>query len=78
MSGYTVFIKPKCSFSSKAKSILTKKGKKFTTVTCKDRDDMVEKMKKYKFRVPNALTFPRVFFNKKIIGGFDELQKKLK
>ncbi|ABU44083.1 hypothetical protein AR158_C538L [Paramecium bursaria Chlorella virus AR158] len=75
---FKLFVRPGCSYSIRAKRELTKHGKKYITVSCKDVDDLKIQLKKHKLRIPKILTFPRVYDESHLIGGYDDLVKKLK
>jgi glutaredoxin 3 len=79
MFEFKVFVRPRCPYSTKAKRELTKSGKKYTSVSCKDVDDLKAKLKEHKLRIPKVLTFPRIFKSDgKLIGGCDDLVKYLR
>ncbi|ABT13977.1 hypothetical protein MT325_M423R [Paramecium bursaria chlorella virus MT325] len=71
-----VFQKRGCPHCARARKCLRKNKISFTTVTCKDVDDLKVKIKEHKLRMPQVLTFPRVFDGNKLVGGADDLEKK--
>ena len=75
---FKLFVRPGCSYSTKAKRELTKHGKKYTAVPCKDVDDLKAKLREHKLRIPSVLTFPRVYSGSRLIGGCDDLVKNLR
>ncbi|AGE54632.1 glutaredoxin [Paramecium bursaria Chlorella virus KS1B] len=75
---FKLFVRPGCPYSTKAKRELTKHGKKYISVSCKDVDDLKSKLKEHKLRIPKVLTFPRVYNGSRLIGGCDDLVKHLR
>ncbi|AGE56305.1 glutaredoxin [Paramecium bursaria Chlorella virus NE-JV-1] len=73
----TVFEKLGCPYCAKARKCLRSNGVKFESVRCKDQDELVGKIKERKLRVPKILTFPRVFTGNRLIGGADDLARKI-
>jgi glutaredoxin len=71
-----VFQKRGCPHCARARKCLRKNKVSFTTVDCKDADDMKIKIKENTLRMPRVLTFPRVFDGKKLVGGADDVEKK--
>lgn len=71
-----IFQKRGCPHCARARKCLRKNKISFTTVTCKDVDDLKAKIKEHKLRMPRVLTFPRVFDGNKLVGGADDLEKK--
>ncbi|AGE51863.1 glutaredoxin [Paramecium bursaria Chlorella virus CVM-1] len=71
-----VFQKRGCPHCARARKCLRKNKISFTTVTCKDVDDLKAKIKEHKLRMPRVLTFPRVFDGNKLVGGADDLEKR--
>jgi glutaredoxin len=72
----TIFEKPGCPHCKRARACLRKKHIAFSTIRCKDVDELKEKIRAESLRVPTTLTFPRVFDGKKLIGGADQVEKK--
>jgi glutaredoxin 3 len=72
----TIFEKPGCPHCKRARDCLRKNKIAFTSVRCKDVDELKEKIKEKGLRVPTVLTFPRIFDGKKLIGGADQAEKK--
>jgi glutaredoxin len=72
----TIFEKVGCPHCKRARAFLRKHKVAFTTVRCKDTDELKEKIKGKGLRVPQTLTFPRVFDGKKLVGGADQVEKK--
>jgi glutaredoxin-related protein len=70
---YIVFVRKKCKYSRNAVELL--KNKKKEIVTCTDVDDMIRKIKDRGLTTPRKKTFPRVYNDKKLVGGFTELKK---
>jgi glutaredoxin 3 len=48
----------------------------FTSVKCKDAEELKAKLKEHKLRIPKVLTFPRVYDGKKLLGGADDMEKR--
>ena len=71
-----VFQKRGCPHCARARKCLRKNKISFTTVTCKDVDDLKAKIKEHNLRMPRVLTFPRVFDGNKLVGGADDLEKR--
>ena len=71
-----VFQKRGCPHCARGRKCLRKNKISFTTVTCKDVDDLKAKIKEHNLRMPRVLTFPRVFDGNKLVGGADDLEKK--
>ena len=71
-----VFQKRGCPHCARARKCLRKNKGSFTTVDCKDADDLKIKIKEHNLRLPRVLTFPRVFDGKKLVGGGDDVEKK--
>ena len=74
---FTLFVKPGCKYSVKAKRDLRNRGKAFTSVSCKDVEDLKKKLRARGLRIPSTLTFPRVYEGIRLIGGSDDLVKYL-
>ena len=74
---FMLFVKPGCKYSVKAKRDLRNRGKSFTSVTCKDVDELKTKLRARGLRIPSTLTFPRVYEGTRLIGGSDDLVKYL-
>jgi glutaredoxin 3 len=70
-----VFQKRGCPFCARARKCLRMNKVPFSTVDCKDADDLKAKIKDHKLRLSRVLTFPRVFDGNKLIGGSDDVQK---
>jgi glutaredoxin len=73
---YLVFAKRGCKYSINGKNLLKSRGKKYKSILCKDKDDLIAKLKKHKLK-STVLTFPRIYEDGKLIGGYDELVKHL-
>lgn len=73
---FIIYAKPGCPYCKKALAMLRKE--KFTQVKCKDRDALIDAIKSAGKRVPKILTFPRIYKDKKLIGGSDELEKYMR
>ena len=71
-----VFQKRGCPHCTRARNCLRKNKISFTTVDCKDADDLKIKIKEHNLRLPRVLTFPRVFDGNKLVGGSDDVEKK--
>jgi glutaredoxin len=75
--GYTIYTKNNCSFCVKAKKLLDDKNIKYSLIECddllKDRDKFFKLISKY----TNQKTFPIIFYDGKIIGGYTDLRKYL-
>jgi len=65
-----IYTKFGCSYCSRAKQLLDKKGAEYTgidvTMDRAKRAEMVE-------RAPGARTVPQIFINGQAIGGFDDM-----
>ena len=72
-----IFEKSGCPYCARARKHLRSKKIPFTTVKCKDVEELKEKIKAKKLRVPTTLTFPRVYKNNRLIGGSDDVVKKM-
>lgn len=78
MSGdILMFEKPGCPYCARARRHLRNKKIAFRSVRCRDVDDLKEKIRSKHLRVPRTLTFPRVFKNGRLVGGSDDVLKKL-
>ncbi len=68
-----VWIKYNCPFCDQAKALLNQKGIQFEERKIGDgwtKEDLLE-------AVPTARTVPQIFLNEELIGGFDDLKRKL-
>ena len=70
MKHVTIYTTPTCPYCIKAKELLDSLSVKYTTIDVsedtKKRDELVEK---YDWQ-----TVPAIFFDKELIGGYDDLQ----
>ena len=69
-----VWSKDACPFCEQAKVLLKSKNIEFEERNVSQnwtREQLLE-------AVPNARTVPQIFLNNELVGGFNELQKKLK
>lgn len=64
-----------CPYCERAKSLLAQQGVAFDVVLVQ-RDD--EKMRQFLADKSGMRTFPQIFFNDKLIGGFQELNELYK
>ncbi len=68
-----VWSKYNCPYCEQAKKLLSAKGIEFEERKIGDgytKEDLLE-------AVPNARTVPQIFLNEELIGGFDDLKRKL-
>ena len=80
--GYGVVHKPKvvvwsknnCTYCNQAKLLLKQKGYEYEE---RNVEESIWTRAQFFDAVPNARTFPQVFFDKKLIGGFTELKAHL-
>jgi glutaredoxin 3 len=69
-----VWSRTECSFCDQVKNLLEMKGIEFEERKIGDgwtRDDLLE-------MVPNARTVPQIFLDGEYVGGFEQLQERLK
>lgn len=66
--GFMVITKPGCPFCDKAKALLSQKGLDYSE-DVRDTPEAIETFKAKGYR-----TFPQVFEDARLIGGFDDLQ----
>jgi glutaredoxin 3 len=71
-----VFEKPGCPHCGRARKCLRKNKVSFTSVKCKDAEELEAKIKEHGLRKPRTLTFPRVYDGKKLVGGADDVEKR--
>lgn len=71
--GYTIYTKNHCFYCTKAKKLLDDHEYKYKLIECddllKDKDKFFKFMSKY----TNQKTFPIIFLNGEIIGGYTYL-----
>lgn len=79
---YTVYSKPNCTFCDQSKALLESKGISFEVVNLDvgqpkadgqqyiSRDDLLSK-------IPGARTMPQIMEDGVLIGGYQELRKRL-
>jgi glutaredoxin 3 len=68
-----VWSKYHCPYCDQAKALLTQKGIQFEERKIGDgytREDLLE-------AVPTARTVPQIFLDEELVGGFQELKKRL-
>ena len=68
-----VWSKYHCPYCDQAKALLTSKGIQFEEKKIGDgysKEELLE-------AVPNARTVPQIFLDGELVGGFNELKKKL-
>jgi len=68
-----IWSKYQCPYCDQAKALLTQKGYTIEERKIGDgytKEDLLE-------AVPSARTVPQIFINEQLIGGFNELKKKL-
>ncbi len=70
MKHVTIYTTPTCPYCIKAKELLDSLSVKYTTIDVSEdtekRDELVEKHDWH--------TVPAIFFDKELIGGYDDLQ----
>jgi glutaredoxin len=71
-----VFEKPGCRHCARARACLRKNGLLFTSIKCKDIEELKLKLNKNTLRIPQTLTFPRIYDGKKLLGGADDIEKR--
>ena len=71
-----VFERPGCRHCARGRKCLRKNKIPFTSVKCKDTEELKTKLKEHKLRIPKVLTFPRVYDGKKLLGGADDIEKR--
>lgn len=68
-----IWSKYNCTFCDQAKQLLEQKGIEYEERKIGDgytKEDLLE-------AVPNARTVPQIFLNEELVGGFQELKKRL-
>ena len=73
MKTAVVWSKYHCPYCDQAKALLTSKGIQFEEKKIGDgytKEELLE-------AVPNARTVPQIFLDGELVGGFNELKKKL-
>lgn len=65
-----IYTKKPCPYCENAKTLLKNKGISFKEVFMQDPDEMIALKKK-----TGWMTFPQIFINDELIGGFDDLSK---
>lgn len=73
MKKAVVWSKYHCPYCDQAKALLTSKGIQFEEKKIGDgytKEELLE-------AVPNARTVPQIFLDGELVGGFNELKKKL-
>lgn len=74
---YTLIVRPECIFSERAKDLLTKLQVPFTLKVIQPENKELE-FSKLRKEIGEHNTFPLVFYGKKFIGGFTDLEKFVK
>ena len=69
-----VWSKPNCGYCVKAKSLLKTKGIEFEEKNIAEGHDIQEMLT----LVPNARTMPQIWLDEEHIGGYHELEARLK
>lgn len=73
MTKAIVWSKPNCPFCDQAKALLTMKGIEFEERKVGNdwtKEQLLE-------AVPTARTVPQIFLDEELVGGFNELRKRL-
>ncbi len=74
-----IFSKSYCPFSINAKKIIGEYKNKINKLKIVELDkldnDIMNKIQDYLYRLTGTRTVPRIFINKKLIGGCDEIDK---
>jgi glutaredoxin 3 len=70
MTNVVIYTKKTCSYCSRAKSLLDKKGIAYTVLDITNDDSLRSEMIQ---KSGNKRTVPQIFINDKNIGGFDDL-----
>ncbi len=68
MSEVIVYTKKPCPYCENAKTLLKNKGVAFEEKLMRTPEEMIDLKKK-----TGWMTFPQIFINGKMIGGFDDL-----
>lgn len=68
-----VYTKDNCPYCIKSKTLLQSKGLEYTET--KIGSDITRE--EFLDLFPNARTVPQIIFNEELVGGYDELVKKL-
>ena len=71
---YTIYSKPNCSYCSQAKQLLEQNKLEFEYKQLGTHYDLDELMK----LAPNAKSFPQVFKDGVLVGGYHDLVESLK
>jgi len=71
---YKVYSKPGCSNCTAAKNLLTSKSIPFVEMDITDE----ETKNRLLTEVPHARTVPQIFYNETYIGGYNELNERIK
>ena len=71
MTNIEVYVKRDCPFCHKAEDLLREKGQTFTEI---DVEEDSAKLGEMLERSQGRKTVPEIFFDGKLIGGFDELR----
>ncbi|MCK5445317.1 MAG: glutaredoxin 3 [Rhodospirillaceae bacterium] len=69
MAKVEIYVSPICGYCHRAKSLLSKKGVKFTEINVLMKSEKRQEMEQRSGR----RTVPQIFINGKSIGGSDEL-----
>lgn len=69
MAEVVIYTKPGCPYCASAKSLLDKRGAKFTEIVASNDADKRAEMTQRSGRT----TFPQIFIGEKHIGGSDDL-----
>ena len=69
-----VWSKPACAYCTKAKSLLKNKGKAYEEKNIAEGHNIQDLLE----MVPNARTMPQIWLDEQHIGGYYELEAKLK
>jgi glutaredoxin 3 len=70
MADILIYTKSTCPYCAKAKSLLSKKGQKFTEIDITGNDDLRAQMIE---KANGRHTVPQIFINNEHIGGCDDL-----
>ncbi|ABT13795.1 hypothetical protein MT325_M241L [Paramecium bursaria chlorella virus MT325] len=73
---YTVYSKDGCRYCKYALDLLYNRNENFIIVKCKNIDEMKDHLKGI-VDTDSIKSFPQIFCDKNLIGGFTELDKML-
>ena len=70
MKKITIYSSKICPYCLAAKRLLEEKGLKFTEISVDGKPEIREKLR---ILVDGKTSVPQIFFDKKLIGGYDDL-----